>query len=94
MPGAHRQDDKRFCDGTTIVTNQTTVFANDKLWAVQGDEDSHLMGKLVASTGTKNVYIEDKLVIVAVGDIASSDMAGHPTGPSNPKEKSSDVSAY
>lgn len=94
MPGAHRHDDKRFCTAKTIVTNQTTVFANDKLWAVQGDKNDHQGGQLVPAVGSLNVYNEDKLVIVAVGDQSASDAQGHSKGPANPLEKSSDVFAY
>lgn len=94
MFGAHREDDKRFCDATTIVTNQTTVFVNDKLWAVKDDKNSHLEGKLIPITGSLNVYVEDKLVIVAVGDKSEPDSEGHSGDLPDPKEKSSDVFAY
>lgn len=66
MPGAHRQGDSRQCGATTIVGGQTTVFANDKLWAVDGDSCTHGGGNLI-HTGT-TVYNEDKLVIVNTAD--------------------------
>lgn len=99
MPGAHRHNDDRFCGATTIVTGQSSVFVNGRLWAVEGDKDTHcFMGDLIASYGAKNVYIEGKLVICAVGDSAADDLAGcfvlHPAGSTNPNGHSSDVGVY
>lgn len=94
MPGAHRHGDNRFCSATTEVTNQSTVFVEDKLWAVQGDKNTHERGDLVAKYGGLNVYNEDILVIVAVGDEAVPDNAGHPKGPVNPSGRSSTVFSY
>lgn len=99
MPGAHRDGDNRFCDAITNVTGQSTVFVNGVLWAVEGDLDSHCNeGALIASYGAKNVYIENKLVICAVGDTAAPDhqfcFIEHPTGVTNPFGHSSDVAVY
>lgn len=100
MPGAHRNTDSRFCGATTIVTGQSTVKVNGLLWAVDGDKDTHCnMGSLIPITGAKNVYIQGKLVICAVGDTASPDIPGcvppeHPSGETDPKGHSSDVFVY
>ena len=93
MPGAHRQDDKRFCDAKTIVKEQSTVYINSKLAAVEGDENSHQGGKLKAVTGKKNIYINSKLVIAAEGDQSEPD--GNDIPPlTYPKEHSDDVNYY
>lgn len=94
MPGAHRDGDTRFCGATTKVQGQGSVKVNDKLWAVEGDPESHVHGNLKAVYGTLDVKIEDKLVIVAVGDVAGSDEEGHPGPPTDPKGKSGDVKVY
>ena len=41
MPGAHRDRDRRFCGAKTIVTGQSSVLVNNKLWAVEGDRDTN-----------------------------------------------------
>ena len=64
MPfGAHRDNDSRACGAKTIVTNQSTVFVNDKLWAVKGDKNDHAGGSLINTTGN-TILIENKEVIV------------------------------
>lgn len=73
MPyGAHRHGDLRTCGAATVVTNQTTVYVNNRLWAVEGDGNSHGSGELVAVTGT-TVYVENSLVIVHGPDNAFPD---------------------
>jgi len=94
MPGAHRNGDKRFCGAKTEVGLQGTVKVNGHLWAVHGDECDHIKGKLKAVYGARNVYIEGKRVIVAVGDVAGGDKKGHPLPPTDPRESSGDVFAY
>jgi hypothetical protein len=99
MPGAHRDTDSRFCGAKTIVSNQSTVFVNGLLWAVEDDKDTHCNeGALQAVYGPPSVYIEGKKVIVAVGDIAAPDRQAcfieHPTGPTNPKGRSPDTYCY
>lgn len=99
MPGAHRDTDSRFCGATTKVTGQSTVKVNNLLWAVEGDLDDHCdQGALIASYGAKNVYIEGKLVICAMGDSAASDKEGceveHPPSATKPKGHSNDVVVY
>lgn len=96
MPGAHRDTDSRFCGAKTIVVGQSSVKVNGILWAVEGDIDTHCnQGSLSAVYGPRNVYIEKKRVICAMGDTASDDMAGcevlHPAGSTDPLGHSSDV---
>lgn len=99
MPGAHRHNDIRFCGATTIVTGQSTVSVNGRLWAVEGDRDTHCnQGDLFAVYGGGTVRINGKKVICAVGDAAASDKAGceikHPAGSTNPLGHSNDVVVY
>lgn len=94
MPGAHRDSDKRFCGARTVVSGQSTVFVNSLLWAVDGDPNTHGGGLLVAKYGKKNIYINKKLIIVAVGDEATPDGRGHRTGTTNPLGRSGNVFAY
>lgn len=94
MPGAHRQSDSRFCGAKTNVEGQGTVSVNGRLWAVNGDPNSHGEGRLKAVYGALNVWIEGKRVIVAVGDVAGGDLKGHPLPPTDPQSSSGDVFAY
>ena len=99
MPGAHRHDDLRMCDAKTIVTGQNTVRVEGKLWAVEGDKDTHCnQGSLSATYGPGNIRISGKKVICAVGDTAFSDRAGcfilHPSGATNPLGHSYTVVIY
>jgi hypothetical protein len=96
MPRAHRNGDMRFCGAGTIVIGNQTVFVNDRLWAVDGDVDSHTGGNLKAVTGPPTIYIQNKLIICAVGDIAApdNDPKIHPTGPTNPLQASPNVFTY
>lgn len=100
MPRAHRNGDARYCLGSTIVQNQSTVFVNDKLWAVEGDPDSHGGGPLKAIFAPRNVYVEDKHVITSpAADTASGpDRLGHLPGGGgggdDPNQASPDVWVY
>lgn len=71
MPKAHRHGDYRICGATTVVQNQSTVFVNNKLWAVRDSHNSHGDGGLI-NTGT-TVFIENKPVIVLYPDHANPD---------------------
>jgi len=93
MVQAHRHGDSRFCGATTNVEGQTTVRVNGKLWAVEGDPNTHGEGRLISVVGN-TVRIGGKLVIVAVGDNAAGDMAGHIPSSTKPSGHSGDVSAY
>ena len=70
--GAHRQDDLRTCGAKTVVVGQSSVFVNNKLWAVEGDVNTDGEGQLIA--GGKTVYVENKLVIVHAPDDAEPDL--------------------
>lgn len=94
MPGAHRDRDDRFCTALTTVINQSSVYVNDRLWAVENDPETHGHGELIAVYGPKNVYIEGKHVICAIGDTAYPDDALHPLPPTDPREHSPDVFVY
>ena len=72
MPAVHRDSDSRACGASTTVTNQSTVFANGLLIAVQGDPNSHGGGELDASVNPGTVFIEGKELVV-VGSSASPD---------------------
>lgn len=99
MPGAHRNGDKRSdsTQSTTIVSNQSTVFVNNKLWAVEGDMESDGMGQLISkSAGT--VFVNGIKIIVEGTDDASPDplcalLGGEHCHP-HANEGSSDVFAY
>ena len=67
----HRHGDSRVCGATTVVANQSTVFANDKLIAVNGDPNSHGGGALIA--GSNNVFINKIAVVNHTPDGASAD---------------------
>jgi len=94
MPGAHRDADSRFCSALTIVQGQTTVFVNNLLWAVENDPNTHGDGQLQAFYGAKNIYVENKLIICAVGDKALPDNFGHPGPPTDPSTSSTDTFVY
>lgn len=95
MPGVHRQGDVRFCGASTIVVGQGSVFANGRLISVDGDPNSHREGKNKPVYGAKNVKLEGKLIICAVGDsVYGPDLLLHPVGPANPAGHSRDVIVY
>lgn len=94
MPGAHRDTDERACAALTTVVGQNDVFVNGLLWAVEDDPETHSAGELVAVYGDLNVYINGKLVIVALGDTALVDGAGHTPSQTKPVEHSPDVFCY
>jgi len=75
MPAIHRNEDARACGATTIVTGQSTVFANGKLVSVNGDENSHGAGALIA--GSKNVFAEGIAVVNNTPDSAAEDDEDH-----------------
>lgn len=75
MPAAHRHSDLRDCGAKTVVENQSSVFVNNKLWAVNGDPNDHGDGQLI-NTGT-TVFINRKNVIVHFPDHAQTDDASH-----------------
>lgn len=74
----HRDTDSRTCGATTTVSNQSTVYANNLLIAVNGDPNSHGAGNLIA--GCKEVYVEGKLVVNHTPDSSSADNLCPPLG--------------
>lgn len=93
MALAHRNGDKRFCDGETIVEGNSTVFVNGKLWAIEGNVDSHEMGNLVV-IGQRTVKIGGIPAVGALKDTAVPDLFGHMEGPVDPLEGSPNVFVY
>jgi len=89
----HRDTDSRVCGAKTTVTNQSSVYVNDLLVAVDGDPNTHGGGELIAAS--KNLYVEGKLVVNHTPDNAKPDDLCPPLGGEhcNPKtaEGSSDV---
>ena len=67
----HRNTDPRECGAETVVENQSTVYANNLLIAVNGDPNSHGNGNLIA--GCNQVYIGGRLVVNHTPDEAESD---------------------
>lgn len=67
----HRHSDARVCGATTVVSGNTTVFANDLLVSVDGDPNSHGGGAL--SAGSNKVYCHGILVVNHTPDGAAAD---------------------
>lgn len=91
MTAIHRHNDLRTCGATTIVSGQGDVYANGKLISVDGDENTHSGGALIASGST--VIINGKPVIV-IGDLGEIDGLLHVGGADAASTGSGDVSAY
>ena len=88
----HRHSDLRICGHTTVVTGQDNVYANNLLVSVDQDPNTGGAGNLDAS-GTKNVYVNNKLVVNHSADPAAPDGScpgGSHCGPST-AEGSPDV---
>jgi len=89
----HRDTDSRTCGATTTVVNQSSVYANGLLVAVNGDPNTHGGGGLIAASD--NVYVEGQLVVNDSPDNANPDSLCPPLGGAhcNPAtaEGSSDV---
>lgn len=92
MPAAHRHGDLRACGAATVVTNQGTVFVNGKLWAVEGDKNTHGNGDLIATGST--ITIEGKRIIGHTPDLAIADDFGHVGADDQTAEGSGDVFVY
>lgn len=80
----HRDTDLRVCGHTTVVEGQNNVYANNLLISVDGDPNTGSGGNLDAS-GTKNVYINNKLVVNNTQDPASPDGSCPVSPHCNPK---------
>lgn len=74
----HRHSDARIpdCGATTVVVNNSTVFVNGLLWAVEGDPNTHILGNLIA-TNPRTVWVQ-KINVIVRGNHAQPDLAGHP----------------
>lgn len=98
MPGVHLDQMLRFCGAETIVKQQSTVFMNNLLSAVEGDINTHgMLGQLV-STSPGTVFIEGKKMIVSMMDQAMpdklSELVQHVTNFPTPQKGSQNVFAY
>lgn len=71
MPANHRDTDARICGAKTTVQNQSSVYVNGLLWAVDDSHNDHGNGGLIP-TGT-TVEIEGKKVIVHTPDHSRPD---------------------
>lgn len=70
MTAAHRNTDARACGATTIVSGQSTVYVNGKLWAVDNDVNTDGGGGLNPAGTTVKI---NNLAVVVVGDPADPD---------------------
>ena len=77
MAYCHRHGDSRSCGATTEVTGQFFLTVDGKLWAVNGDKNTHGNGDL--ETSNSWLTINGKGVIVE-NDHASSDGLCAPLG--------------
>ena len=80
MPPVHRHGDARTCGATTIVSGQSTVFVNSKLWAVEGDGNTDGGGALNASGSTVKIG-GIKIIINAPDSAAPDSLCPKPGGP-------------
>lgn len=71
MPGAHLDGFMRACGAITKVTGQKNTFVNKRLWAVEGDQNSHGGGDLIPTK--RVVFINKKPVITNAPDAAGAD---------------------
>lgn len=71
MAAIHRHSDPRTCGATTVVTGNSTVFANGLLVAVNGDPNTHGGGDLIAAC--RNVFVHGKMVVNHSADNAAPD---------------------
>ncbi len=92
MPKAHRQDDLRACGARTVVTGQSSVTIDGKLWAVYFDPNTHGAGELINTFNS--VTINGKKVIVNTPDKANMDNLGHAYDEDETASASASVSCY
>jgi hypothetical protein len=71
MPANHRDTDARVCGAQTTVQNQSSVYVNGLLWAVDRTTNNHGDGQLIPTGQT--VEVEGKRVIVHTPDHADPD---------------------
>lgn len=70
MAKAHRDQDQRSCGALTTVSGQSFVTIEDKLWAVEGDQNTHGGGQLIA---TKTYVTINGKAIIVQNDPAAQD---------------------
>lgn len=68
---AHRHGDLRVCGATTVVVQQSFCKVNGRLWALDGDPNSHGDGQLVHSQSF--VKVSGIPVIIHLPDTAVPD---------------------
>lgn len=77
MPAVHRHGDARSCGATTIVSGQSSVFVETKLFSVQGDPNTHGNGQLIAGSSAVKI---NNIPVIVVGNSASADDLCIPLG--------------
>ena len=77
MPKIHRDTDSRACGAGTVVSGQSTVYANGLLVSVDGDPNNHGAGNL--SAACNEVYVNG-IFVGNVGDGAAADGLCVPVG--------------
>lgn len=92
MPAAHRDGDLRACGAKTVVTHQNFCMVNGKLWAVEGDPNTHDAGGLIPTR--RGVCINGIPVIVNTPDLAKVDGLGHEGTADETAQGSGGVFAY
>ena len=78
MPAIHRHEDARTCGATTVVSGNTTVYANSKLISINGNVNSHGAGALTAGSG--DVFIGGIAIVNNTPDGAAADSLCIPLG--------------
>jgi uncharacterized Zn-binding protein involved in type VI secretion len=84
MTGVQRVGDLNNLGGAITITPQSTVFANNKLIAVEGSTVSshppnsglHLVANCRTANGSSNVFINNKKVV----SVGKADNCGHVRG--------------
>ena len=71
MPGLHTNNHTRSCGAKTVVTGQSTVYAESQLVSVNGDNNSHGSGSLIA--GSNQVFANGIAVVNNTPDSANAD---------------------
>ncbi len=92
MPDIHLENQKRVCNALTVVEGQSSVTFEGRLWAVEGDPNTHMDGRLIAST--MDITIEGRRVIVHLPDIATPDDLFHPPSETQTGEGYAAVTVY
>ena len=75
MPGVHLHGYARVCSATTIASAKRVYSDGGRLWAIDGDVNSHGAGGLIA--GSRRVFSNGELVVNHTPDLAVGDNAPH-----------------